>query len=564
MKVVYYQLIFVACVHTTFFRVLNNVANEKLSFLDKVLDHKEEFKDNLAKKFSERARSFRKSLLKTEDTNTPNTRQQFRSPALPTETTTTLTAAPATTPPAVIVDECTRDVWELLPNGEFIVVRKNVCEEPLTTLPPLPSTITEDVVPTLISTPEEDVAAINPDLDECTQEVWELLPNGEFIVVRRNVCNSTPLEDKTDEVNLPELEVNDHLPQQPATISNECTQEIVDTLPNGAVVVIRKSICGEQVITTSSTPFPSEATIISQDGCTQESSMILPSGELVVIRKGICSEEPTPVLDDGCTNEVSKILPNGDFILIRHNVCTNPVEPIAVPTYVPAHSTTVLSTDGCTQETSMALPSGEVVVVRRGICQPAELPATPEPSIVDECTKEIWETLPSGEVVLVRRNVCGPVDICFEEVTKVLPNGDVIQQLENICEKNCTETVEEKREVCQDEESCVDRNEVVCNKVVKEVCEDKRINCRPKNCKALLKNVCDDNGVCGTKLIWECDDEELCDVVPECRDVEKDECVVVAVPTCRIVPLCHTVTEFVEVTKDDCHPRKPVINEKPW
>ena len=75
-------------------------------------------------------------------------------------------------------DPCIAEVWETLPNGEVVVVRKNICDVHGATPTAEASTTKAPVV-------EPDIGAD----EDCISDVWETLPNGEVVVIRKNVCN---------------------------------------------------------------------------------------------------------------------------------------------------------------------------------------------------------------------------------------------------------------------------------------------------------------------------------------------------------------------------------------
>ena len=409
------------------------------------------------------------------------------------------------------IDDCTQEVWETLPNGEVVVVRKNICgtETPVvqpttTTRRPTISTTTRRPTPqTTTGRPTTTTS------DPCTQEVWETLPNGEVVVVRKNVCGTeTTTSYKPSTTTRPYIRPTTTqkttTTRRPTTTTttDPCTQEVYETLPNGEIVVVRKNICGTETTTpktTSTTPYAQPSTTrrtttqtTTSDPCTQEVYETLPSGEIVVVRKNICGTETTTpkttsttpyaqpsttrrtttqtTTSDPCTQEVYETLPSGEIVVVRKNICgtetttpkTTSTTPYARPTTT-RRTTTTTTTDPCTQEVWETLPSGEVVVIRKNICNTDETTTTTTTTTfpfletsgvvnTDSCTQEIWEKLPNSQFLVVRRNICRADfdrrrrdvsdDYCTAEVYEKLDNGEFVVIRRNTCHSACFRDIE--------------------------------------------------------------------------------------------------------------------------
>ena len=235
---------------------------------------------------------------------TTTTKTPYRPPAPPTTTTT----RPTTTTTA---DPCTQLVWETDAYGNTISVLKNVCGTTTTTKtpyrPPAPPATTT-TRPTTTTT-----------ADPCTEEVYEVFPNGEFVVLRKNICGETSTITTTRR---PTTQRPLPATTPTKLTSDPCTQEVWETLPNGELTVVRKNICVElpspaeqtprapRTVTDDPTPPPPVAaavpTVISVDECTQEAWEVLPNGEAGIVRRNICVEVVEEDRDE-CIQEVEVI-----------------------------------------------------------------------------------------------------------------------------------------------------------------------------------------------------------------------------------------------------------------
>ena len=352
------------------------------------------------------------------------------------------------------VDDCTQEVWETLPNGEVVVVRKNICgtETPVvqpttTTRRPTISTTTRRPTPQTTTRRPTTTTTSDP----CTQEVWETLPNGEVVVVRKNVCGTeTTTSYKPSTTTRPyirptttQITTTTRRPTT-TTTSDPCTQEVYETLPSGEIVVVRKNICGTETTTTkttSTTPYVQPTTTrrtttqtTTSDPCTQEVYETLPSGEIVVVRKNICGTETTTTKTtsttpyvrptttrrtttttktDPCTQEVWETLPSGEVVVVRKNICNTDETTTTTTTFPFLETTGVVNTDSCTQEIWEKLPNSQFLVVRRNICR-ADFDRRRRDVSDDYCTAEVYEKLDNGEFVVIRRNTCHSA--CFRDI----------------------------------------------------------------------------------------------------------------------------------------------------
>ena len=297
------------------------------------------------------------------------------------------------------VDDCTQEVWETLPNGEVVVVRKNICgtETPVvqpttTTRRPTISTTTRRPTPQTTTRRPTTTTTSDP----CTQEVWETLPNGEVVVVRKNVCGTeTTTSYKPSTTTRPYIRPTTTqrttTTRRPTTTttSDPCTQEVYETLPSGEIVVVRKNICGTETTTTkttSTTPY---------------------------VRPTTTRRTTTTTKTDPCTQEVWETLPNGEVVVVRKNICNTDETTTTTTTFPFLETTGVVNTDSCTQEIWEKLPNSQFLVVRRNICR-ADFDRRRRDVSDDYCTAEVYEKLDNGEFVVIRRNTCHSA--CFRDI----------------------------------------------------------------------------------------------------------------------------------------------------
>ena len=195
---------------------------------------------------------------------------------------------PTTPRPTVpLVDPCIQEVWETLPNGELVVIRKNICGPE----PPAPTTTTTSRPTTTTTrrpiTTTRTTTTTTTTPDPCIQEVWETLPNGEIVVVRKNVCGPEPPAPTTTTTQTPIITTTTRTTTT-TTTSDPCIQEVWETLPNGEVVVVRKNVCGGDGSTPQPTTAGTTAPSTTSNPCIADVAQTLPNGQFAIVRKNIC------------------------------------------------------------------------------------------------------------------------------------------------------------------------------------------------------------------------------------------------------------------------------------